>query len=93
MVESPSSEYDEHRARARAAITRQAKAAEADRRARLDRDAEVLAMLAIPGATLGKVAADVGLSKSMVAYIQRTQQQTITTAEQARAFLAQHPDA
>ncbi|RZS62850.1 hypothetical protein EV386_3204 [Xylanimonas ulmi] len=50
-------------------------------------------MLAIPGATLGKVAADVGLSKSMVAYIQRTQQQTITTAEQARAFLAQHPDA
>lgn len=50
-------------------------------------------MLATPGASLASVATDVGLSKSMVAYIQRTAAVTISTAEQARAFLAQNPDA
>ena len=50
-------------------------------------------MLSTPGASLGSVAADVGLSKSMVAYIQRTAAATITTAEQARAFLHENPGA
>ena len=84
--------YGAHRTRARSAIERQKKAAEDERLARAERDVEILAMLAIPGTSLGSVAADVGLSKSMVAYIQRTAQPTIATAEQARAFLAAHPD-
>ncbi|MCL1872448.1 MAG: hypothetical protein FWF90_18825 [Promicromonosporaceae bacterium] len=93
MTVPESSTYDAHRSRARAAVRRQAKAAEADRRARADRDAEVLAMLDFPGTSLASVAADVGLSKSMVAYIQRTAAATIATAEQARSFLARNPDA
>lgn len=88
---TPAPDYELHRTRARSAIKRQEKAAEADRRARADRDEEVLAMLAIPGASLGKVAADVGLSKSMVAYIQRTAAAAITNADQARAYLKVHP--
>ena len=84
--------YEAHRTRARAAIARQKKAEAQEKRARQERDVEILAMLDTPGASLGSVATDVGLSKSMVAYIQRTAQTAITTAEQARAFLAAHPD-
>ena len=78
------SQYDRHRDRARAAIARQKEAAEAAERARNERDAEVLAMLAEPGTSLAKVAADIGLSKSMVAYIERTDRL-------ARAIAEQHP--
>jgi len=79
--------YDLHRDRARKAIARQKDAAAREREARDARDAEVLAMLAAPGASLGTVAADVGLSKSMVAYIDRTARASFDNAEQARAFL------
>ena len=81
--------YDRHRDRAREAIARQKEAAEREREARVARDVEVLAMLATPGASLGSVAADVGLSKSMVAYIERTARAAFDNAEQARAYLAQ----
>jgi hypothetical protein len=91
MAGSADNVYEVHRSRARSAITRQEKAADADRKARADRDAEVLAMLATPGASLGKVATDVGLSKSMVAYIQRTSAAAITNADQALAYLEAHP--
>ncbi len=50
-------------------------------------------MLAAPGASLGSVAADVGLSKSMVAYIERTARASFDNAEQARAYLAEHAEA
>jgi hypothetical protein len=86
------SQYGVHRDRARAAISRQKEAAEQERAARIARDAEVLAMLASPGASLGSVAADVGLSKSMVAYIERTARATFENAEEARAYLEQHRD-
>lgn len=92
MIEESPSPYEVHRARARAAITRQSRAEARVAEARVDRDEEILAMLATPGATLGSVAADVGLSKSMIAFIQRTARTTFESAEQARAFLAQHPD-
>lgn len=87
------SEYEAHRDRARGAIARQKEAAEEDRKARAARDAEVLAMLATPGASLGSVAADVGLSKSMVAYIERTARADFDNAQKARAYLEQHPEA
>lgn len=85
------SPYDVHRDRARQAIARQKEAAEREREARVDRDAHVLAMLRTPGASLGTVAAAVGLSKSMVAYIERTARASFASAEEARTFLAQHP--
>lgn len=85
--------YDRHRDRARRAIARQKEAADQEREARAARDVEVLAMLATPGASLGSVAADIGLSKSMVAYIERTARASFDNAEQARAFLAEHPEA
>lgn len=93
MAAETGSDYDAHRTRARAAIARQAKAETRAAEARKDRDAEVLAMLGTPGASLGSVAADVGLSKSMVAFIQRTARRTFESAEQARAYLEQHPNA
>lgn len=93
MADNSRSQYDVHRDRARAAIARQKEAAEQERVARVARDAEVLAMLAAPGASLGSVAADVGLSKSMVAYIERTARASFDNADQARAYLEQHPDA
>jgi hypothetical protein len=93
MVDDSRSQYDVHRDRARAAIARQKEAAEQERVARIARDAEVLAMLASPGASLGSVAADVGLSKSMVAYIERTARANFDNAQQARDYLEQHPDA
>jgi hypothetical protein len=86
-------QYDVHRDRARKAIARQKDAAEREREARAVRDAEILAMLATEGASLGSVAADVGLSKSMVAYIDRTARASFDSAEQARAYLAQHAEA
>ncbi|MEN5074494.1 hypothetical protein ABE437_11805 [Isoptericola cucumis] len=90
MAGNRRSEYDVHRDRARKAIARQKEAAEREREARVARDVEVLAMLATPGASLGTVAADVGLSKSMVAYIDRTARANFENAEQARAYLEQH---
>lgn len=93
MADESHSDYEVHRDRARAAIARQKEAAEQDRLARAARDAEVLAMLATPGASLGSVAADIGLSKSMVAYIERTARTTFQNAEEARAYLEQHRDA
>lgn len=93
MAPEGAADYDLHRDAARKAIARQRRAEEQERRARVDRDAGVLGMLSTPGASLGSVAADVGLSKSMVAYIQRTAAATITTAEQARAFLHENPGA
>ncbi|MBN0041848.1 hypothetical protein JN535_16940 [Cellulosimicrobium cellulans] len=93
MASDSRSEYEVHRDRARAAIVRQKEAAEQDRLARVERDAEVLAMLATPGASLRSVAADVGLSKSMVAYIERTARTTFQNAEEARAYLEKHGDA
>lgn len=93
MTDDRRSEYEAHRDRARAAIARQKEAAEQDRLARADRDVEVLAMLATPGASLGSVAADIGLSKSMVAYIERTARATFESREEARAYLEQHRDA
>lgn len=93
MADDSRSQYDVHRDRARAAIARQKDAAEQDRLARVARDAEVLAMLAIPGTSLASVAADVGLSKSMVAYIERTARANFDNAQKARAYLEQHPDA
>lgn len=93
MTADGSSDYELQRDRARAAIERQKEAAEADRIAREERDAAVLAMLKTPGKSLGAVAADVGLSKSMVAHIERTARVTFENAEQARAFLEKHPTA
>lgn len=93
MVDGSRSQYDRHRDRARQAIDRQKEAAEREREARVTRDAEILAMLATPGASLGSVAADVGLSKSMVAYIDRTARASFDSAEQARAYLAHHAEA
>lgn len=93
MVDDSRSQYDVHRDRARKAIARQKEAAERERQARVARDAEVLAMLATPGASLGSVAADVGLSKSMVAYIERTARATFESTQEARAYLEQHGDA
>lgn len=90
MADDNRSQYDVHRDRARAAIARQKEAAEQDRLARVARDSAVLAMLATPGASLGSVAADIGLSKSMVAYIERTARTTFENAEEARAYLEQH---
>ncbi|MCK9795227.1 hypothetical protein M1843_15865 [Isoptericola sp. 4D.3] len=90
MASGSRSQYDLHRDRARAAIARQKEAAEHERMARLARDVEVLAMLASPGASLGTVASDVGLSKSMVAYIDRTARANFENAEQARAYLERH---
>lgn len=90
MAQDSRSEYELHRDRARAAIARQREAAEQDRLARAARDAEVLAMLAAPGASLGSVAADIGLSKSMVAYIERTARTAFENVEAARAYLEQH---
>jgi hypothetical protein len=93
MADDSRSQYDVHRDRARAAIARQKEAAEQDRLARAERDAEILAMLATPGTSLGSVAADVGLSKSMVAYIERTARTAFQSAEEARAYLKRHGDA
>jgi len=93
MAIDSSSAYDRHRDRARRAIARQKEAADQEREARAVRDVEVLAMLAAPGASLGSVAADVGLSKSMVAYIERTARASFDNAEQARAYLAEHAEA
>jgi hypothetical protein len=93
VVDDSRSQYDAHRDRARAAIARQKEAAEQERVARAARDVEVLAMLKTPGASLGSVAADVGLSKSMVAYIERTARAAFDNAQRARDFLEQHPDA
>ncbi|NUU19522.1 hypothetical protein HP550_19920 [Cellulomonas humilata] len=93
MVDGIRSQYDIHRDRARQAIARQNEAAELEREARMARDAEILAMLATQGASLGSVAADVGLSKSMVAYIDRTARAGFESAEQARAYLAEQAEA
>lgn len=93
MASDSRSDYEAHRDRARAAIARQKEAAELDRLARAERDVEVLAMLAAPGASLGSVAADVGLSKSMVAYIERTARTTFENSEAARAYLKRHGEA
>ena len=93
MVDETPSRYDVHRGRARQALARQKEAAEREREARVARDAEILAMLSTEGASLGSVAADVGLSKSMVAYIDRTARANFESAEQARAYLAQHAEA
>lgn len=93
MADERGSQYETHRDRARKAIARQQDAAERERDARVARDAEILAMLATDGASLGTVAADVGLSKSMVAYIQRTARAGFDSAEAARAYLAQHAEA
>ena len=93
MVDGSRSQYDMHRDGARKAIARQKEAAERERDARVARDAEILARLATDGASLGSVAADVGLSKSMVAYIDRTARANFDKAEQARADLAQHAEA
>ena len=93
MVDESRSQYDMHRDRARKVIARQKDAAEREREARAARDTEILAMLATEGASLGSVAADVGLSKSMVAYIDRTARASFDSAEQARAYLAQHAEA
>ena len=60
MDSSP--EYVHQRDLALVAIGRQKAAAAADRLARQERDAAVLAMLKMPGTSLGSVAADVGLS-------------------------------
>ncbi|MFI2102907.1 hypothetical protein ACH436_06420 [Isoptericola sp. NPDC019693] len=90
MVAESRTPYGLHRDLARKAIARQKEAAELEREARAVRDAEVLAMLATPGASLGAVAADVGLSKSMVAYIDRTARANFDNAEKARAYLEQH---
>jgi len=93
MVDGSRSAYDIHRDRARMAIARQRSAAARERDARVARDAEVLAMLALPGTSLGSVAADLGLSKSMVAYIERTARASFDNAAQARTYLAEHPEA
>lgn len=93
MAHRPGDRYEVHRDRARKAIARQKQAAEREREARVARDVEVLAMLATPGASLGSVAADVGLSKSMVAYIERTARASFDNAEQARAYLAKRSEA
>lgn len=85
MADNVRSQYDVHRDRARQAIARQKDAAEREREARAARDAEVLAMLGTPGASLGSVASDVGLSKSMVAYIERTTRASLDNGEDARA--------
>ncbi len=90
MADTTRPAYDLHRDRARKAIARQKEAAEREREARAVRDAEVLAMLATPGASLGVVATDIGLSKSMVAYIDRTARANFDNAERARAYLEQH---
>jgi len=50
-------------------------------------------MLAMPGTSLGSIAADLGLSKSMVAYIERTARAGFENAAQARIYLEQHPEA
>lgn len=83
-------DYARHRDRARAAITRMQQAETAAREARADRDAEVLAMLATPGATLGSVATDLGLSKSLVAVIHRTGR-AVDDAVAARTHPTEHP--
>lgn len=93
MANGSRSEYEAHRDRARRAIARQKDAAEREREARAARDGEILAMLSAPGASLGSVAADVGLSKSMVAYIERTARASFGNVAEARAYIAQHPDA
>lgn len=93
MTDVEGSEYSAHRDRARAASARQLNAEARAAEARRDRDSEVMAMLATPGASLGSVAADVGLSKSMVAFIQRTTRAAFESAEHARDYLEQHPDA
>lgn len=93
MVDGTHPQYDLHRDRARKAIARQKAAAEREREARVERDVEVLAMLAMPGTSLGSVAADLELSKSMVAYIERTARASFENAAQARTYLAQHPEA
>lgn len=63
--------YAHHRDRAREAIAHMRAAEDEQRQARDDRDNEIRAMLQIPGASLGSVAADLGVSKSLVAYIHR----------------------
>lgn len=63
--------YDGHRSRARSAIRRMQKAADQERAARAERDREVRAMLKTPGTSLGSVARDLGISKSLVRVIQR----------------------
>lgn len=93
MVDGSPSQYEMHRDRARQAIARQKDAAEREREARATRDTEILAMLATEGVSLGSVAVDLGLSKSMVAYIDRTARASFDSAEQARAYLAQHAEA
>jgi transposase-like protein len=47
------------------------KAADQERAARAERDREVRAMLKTPGTSLGSVARDLGISKSLVRVIQR----------------------
>lgn len=85
-----SDQYAQHRDRARGAIERMKRAADEERGARAERDAEVRAMLETPGATLGSVAHDLGVSKSLIAVIQREGRRPFTTVEEARRFLEEH---
>lgn len=83
----PTPDYSLHLARARDAMTRMQQAEETARAARAERDAEVLAMLAVPGSSLGAVAADLGVSKSLVAVIQRTARARFDNLEAAQAYI------
>lgn len=47
-------------------------------------------MLETPGATLGSVAHDLGVSKSLIAVIQREGRRTFTTVEEAQRFIEEH---
>lgn len=69
--------------KAKEAITRGKRAAAAQKSAHDDRDEHVIEMLAA-GGTLGGVARDTGLSKSLVALIQRQYQLAARQAERQR---------
>jgi hypothetical protein len=83
-------DYAQHRDRAREAIERMKRAADEERGARAERDAEVRAMLDTPGATLGSVAHDLGVSKSLIAVIQREGRRTFATVADAEEFIKKH---
>jgi hypothetical protein len=70
--------------KAKTAITRGQRAADAMRSANEDRDAHVVEMVEA-GGTLGGVARDTGLSKSLVALIWRQHQGALRQAERLRS--------
>lgn len=82
-------DYTTHRDRALAAIARMKIADDEAKAARDVRDREVRAMLS-QGKSLGVVAKDVNLSKSLVRVIQ--QQGRFTSVEQAQQYLNDHQD-